>query len=146
MAPDESTPKQPDSSVERQVSNLLGYLQTPIKQVQEWASGGQFQSTIEHLQEQAERAQEGVERRLRALKEVRQGLEIHVKKQLDAYRHEKEELTRRAERASTGEPRPAEPEVAEKPPADTGRQRTAPAKAKAAAKKSGSKRSTGRKQ
>ena len=122
-----------------------------MKQMQEWVSGGQLQSTIENLQEHAERAQEGVERRLRALSEVRQGLEIHVRKQLEAYRREKDELARHAETATVedataDEPVPAETASTETPvteaqPNPANRPKNRPAK-----KKSGAKRATGRKE
>jgi hypothetical protein len=131
MATDENTPKkQEDNPVEQQVSNLLGYLRTPIKQVQEWVNSGQFQSTIENLQGQAERAQEGVERRLRALNEVRQGVQIHVKKQLEAYQQQG--------RQETTDPAPApqpEPEATRQPRP----------KAKGPGKKARGKKGSGRK-
>ena len=146
MAADETTPKDPSGSVERQVSNLLEYLQGPIKQVQEWVGGGELQSKIEHLQEQAGRAQEGVERRLRALGEVRQGLEVHVRKQLEAYRREKKELIQRAEDASVEEPAAPPPAAARKASNQTGPPVPARPKTKPAAKKTGTKRPTGRKQ
>ena len=92
MAANEDSPKEPESGqFDRQVSSLLDYLQSPINRVQQWVSSGQFQSTIEHLQERAERAQEDVGRRLRALDEVRQGVQIHVKKQLEAYQQQSQE-------------------------------------------------------
>ena len=152
MAAEEDDRKESETGpVERQVSSLLEYLQTPIKQMQEWVSGGQLQSTIEHLQEQAERAQEGVERRLRALSEVRQGLEIHVRKQLEAYRREKDELAQRAETATAGEAVPGETALTETAPAEmpsTEAQRnpTNRPKSRPAQKKSGAKRATGRKE
>lgn len=147
MAADESTPKQPQTeSVERQVSYLLGYLQGPIKHVQDWVSGGQLQSTIENLQEHAERAQEGVGRRLRAWGEVRQGLEIHVRKQLEAYRKGQEELAQDAEDTAVEESTAAEPAPgprASNEPKRPPQARTS--KARPAAKKAGTKPSTGRK-
>ena len=146
MAADEGTPKESRGKpVDQQVSNLLGFLQGPIKQVQEWVNSGQLQSTIEQLQEQAGRAQEGVERRLRALNEVRQGMEIHVKKQFEAYQQEKKELIRRAERA-TGEPTtPAKTTPAESAPRASRAKPQERPSGKRAAKKSGAKRATGRK-
>ncbi|HEX2069936.1 MAG TPA: hypothetical protein VHH54_07010 [Actinomycetota bacterium] len=92
MAADKNTPKEPQGGqFDREVSSLLDFLQTPIKQVQEWVSSGQLQTTIENLQEKAERAQEGVERRLRALDEVRQGVQSHVRKQMDAYQQQSQQ-------------------------------------------------------
>ncbi len=146
MAKDESTPQQPESRpVERQFSSLLEYLQTPLKQAQEWVSGGQLQSTIEHLQEQAERAQEGVERRLRALGEVREGLEIHVRKQLEAYRRQRDALVRQAESAPAEEHSPPEPVLPDEASNATAPSSTTRPKARPAAKKSSAKRPTGRK-
>jgi hypothetical protein len=116
MAADEGTPKESrGKSDDQQMSNLLGYLQGPIKQVQEWVSSGQLQSTIEQLQEQAGRAQEGVERRLRALNEVRQGVQIHVKRQLEAYQQQARQETAdpaappQAEATSQPKPKPKGP-------------------------------------
>jgi len=81
----ESTgPKQ----TERKLSELLDQLQSPLKQVQEWVNGGQLQSVVDELQKKAERAQEKVERRLQALDEVAQGLQVHVKKQLEELKRE----------------------------------------------------------
>lgn len=89
VAADENTQNDSaENSFERRVSSLFGYLQVPIKQAQEWATGGQLESAMERLQAQAERAQEGVERRLRELNEVRRGVETHVKKRLEAYQRE----------------------------------------------------------
>ncbi|HEX2089919.1 MAG TPA: hypothetical protein VHI54_08350 [Actinomycetota bacterium] len=100
MAADQDTPgEERRKSVEQQVSTLLGYLQTPIKQMQNWVDSGQLQSTIDNLQERAERAQEGVERGLRALNEVRQGVQTHLKKQIEDYEREKTERRERLEAA-----------------------------------------------
>jgi hypothetical protein len=134
VAADEGNPKEPEGKqVDQQGSSLLGYLQTPIKQMQEWVSSGQLQSTIEHLQEQAERAQEGVERRLRALNEVRQGMQIHMKKQLEAYQRDKEELMRRAETAERAFP--PETAAADVKPDATSKPKGRPAAKRPAAKK-----------
>jgi hypothetical protein len=73
---------------ERKLSELLDQLKSPLKQVQEWVNGGQLQSVVGELQEKAGRAQEQVERRLQALDEVRQGLQVHVKKQLEELKRE----------------------------------------------------------
>jgi hypothetical protein len=90
------------------VGSLLDFLQTPIKQVQQWLGSGQLQSTIENLQEKAERAQEGVERGLRALDEIRQGVQSHVKKQLDAYQQQ-------TQQQSVAPAPPVEPEATSRP-------------------------------
>ena len=93
MAADQNTPKDPERGQgERQVSSLFDYLQSPINRMQQWVSSGQLQSTIEQLQERA--AQLDVGRRLRALDEVRQGVQIHVKKQLEAYQQQNQEQSR----------------------------------------------------
>jgi hypothetical protein len=129
VAADENTPQEPEGEqFERQVSSLLDYLQTPIKQVQQWVSSGQLQSTIEHLQEKAGQAQEGVERSLRALDEVRQGVQIHVKKQLDAYQQQSQERSPESARSAEAEA-PSRPRR----------------KAKGSGKKAGGKKSSGRK-
>ncbi len=139
MAANDGTPKEPrNKQVDQQVSSLLGFLQTPIKQMQEWVSSGQLQSTIDQLQEQAERAHEGVERRLRALNEVRQGMQIHMKKQLEAYQRDKEELTRRAESAESAPP-------PERPAADVKPQAKSKPKGRPAAKRSAAKNNPRRK-
>ena len=129
MAADKNTPKEPEGGqFDREVSSLLDFLQTPIKQVQQWVSSGQLQSTIEYLQEKAERAQEGVERRLHALDEVRQGVQSHVKKQLDAYQQQ-------SQQRSAGPAPPVEAKA-------TSQRRP---KAKSAGKKTRGKKSSGRK-
>ncbi len=145
MAADEDAPNHEGrKTVEEQVSSLLGYLQTPIKQMQNWVSSGQAQSTIEQLQKQAERAQEGVERRLRALNEVRQGVRTHVKKQMEDYEREKTEHRERLDAAIARVlPPPAEPSG----PAATSEESPAPkAKGSGPRKKSSRKKSPGRKQ
>jgi hypothetical protein len=150
VAADEGTPKESRGKpVDQQVSNLLGYLQGPIKQVQEWVNSGQLQSTIEHLQEQAGRAQEGVERRLRALNEVRQGMQIHMKKQIEAYQRQMEEPGGAADATnqapiSSSQPPPSE---TAREPAPTSSERTATPrpKAKGQGKKARGKKGSGRK-
>ena len=129
MAADQNTPKDPESGQgERQVSSLFDYLQSPINRVQQWVSSGQLQSTIEHLQERAGRAQVDVGRRLRALDEVRQGVQIHVKKQLEAYQQQSQEQGR-----DQAPPVQAEATPQPKP------------KTKPSAKKASGKKSSGRK-
>ncbi len=120
MAADKDNPKEPEGGqFDREESSLLDFLQTPIKQVQQWVSSGQLQSTIENLQEKAERAQEGVERRLRALDEVRQGVQSHVKKQLDAYQQQSKQQsaapTPPVEPEATSRPRPKAKSSGKKP-------------------------------
>ncbi|HEX8098689.1 MAG TPA: hypothetical protein VF660_00630 [Actinomycetota bacterium] len=80
------------TSFEGQLSGLLKQLRTPLKQVEEWVSRGDLQSVVDQLQEKAQRAQEEVERRLHALDEVRQGLEVHVRKQLEEFRRERQDV------------------------------------------------------
>ncbi len=143
MAADQDTPKEEEpKSVEQQLSSLLGYLQTPIKQMQDWVSSGQLQSTIENLQERAERAQEGVERRLRALNEVRQGVQIHVKKQIEGYQREDA-----GQQEEPGAPPTEASSRRAEPPATSSSERSAAPKAKGtgARKKPPGKKSSGRK-
>jgi hypothetical protein len=129
VAADKNTPKEPEGEqFEREVGSLLDFLQTPISRVQQWLSSGQLQSTIENLQEKAERAQEGVGRGLRALDEVRQGVQSHVKKQLDAYQQQSQQRS-----TEPAPPVEAEPTSKARP------------KAKGSGKKTGRKKSSGRK-
>ena len=107
--------EQAQTVFEGQLTGLLKQLRTPLKQVEEWVNRGDLQSVVDQLQEKAHRAQEEVERRLHALDEVRQGLEVHVKKQLEEFRRDRQDLTERAEAAT--------PEVADPEPPP----RTAPA-------------------
>ncbi len=144
MAADDDTQKEDEpKSVEQQVSSLLGYLQTPIKQMQNWVSSGQLQSTIDNLQERAERAQEGVERRLRALNEVRQGVQSHVKKQIEGYERRNAEQPEQPDSASL---EASSGSSAEPPPARSSSAETAPkTKGSGPRKKSPGSKSAGRK-
>jgi hypothetical protein len=144
MAADEGTPKAPrDKSVDERVSSLLGYLQAPIKQAQEWVSSGQAQSRIEQLQKQAERAQEGVERGLRVLNEVRQGVQTHVKKQIEDYQREK---TENRERLDAAIARVLSSPDESPPPASSSESNARPkAKGSGSRKKPRGKKSSGRK-
>ena len=99
--------EQAQTAFEGQLSGLLKQLRTPLKQVEEWVNRGDLQSVVDQLQEKAHRAQEEVERRLHALDEVRQGLEVHVRKQLDEFKRERQDLT---ERAGVAGPEAATPE------------------------------------
>ena len=143
MAADQDTPSEERrKSVEQQVSTLLGYLQTPIKQMQNWVDSGQLQSTIDNLQGRAERAQEEVERGLRALNEVRQGVQTHFKKQIEDSERERTERRKRLDAAIAQVLSPP----AESPPQTSSSEGSAPRKAKGSPrKKAQGKKSSGRK-
>ena len=101
---------------EGQLGGLLKQLRTPLKQVEEWVNRGDLQTVVDQLQEKAHRAQEEVERRLHALDEVRQGLEVHVRKQLEELKREREDLNERAAAAAESETVPRPEPAAPQPP------------------------------
>src|SRR5712691_141623 len=114
-------------------------VQGPVRQIQDWVSGGSLQAVTDDLRDLAGRLRQEIERQVQALDRTRKELEQRITGQIEAMGREQRRTVERVQVAPAREP------SASRPARDRSAAKRATAAKRSTAKRSTAKKSTARK-